>query len=200
MPKRSGERHHEEVQIKNVLNPNDIVTGIEKLNRRIVQVNSLLHERVRWNAQKRKDVEFSIHETILDIFGEQSPQNKRYGHYRIWKGSLNIGDPESVMQRKFEEGIPEAVTMLESLIENLEEKQQDIQSQLSQGLNNESSVSSISVQNKNAVFVIHGRNENLRKSLFELLRCIGLHPIEWSEAIKMTGKASPFKRKDMVFM
>lgn len=42
------------------------------------------------------------------------------------------------------------------------------------------------------VFVVHGRNELARRALFEFLRAIGLDPIEWSEAIRMTGKGSPY--------
>ncbi len=42
------------------------------------------------------------------------------------------------------------------------------------------------------VFVIHGRNELARKGLFEFLRSIGLDPIEWSQAIALTGKGSPY--------
>jgi predicted nucleotide-binding protein/DNA-binding MarR family transcriptional regulator len=42
------------------------------------------------------------------------------------------------------------------------------------------------------VFVVHGRNEELRKSLFDFLRSIGLKPIEWSQAIRMTGETAPF--------
>lgn len=42
------------------------------------------------------------------------------------------------------------------------------------------------------VFVIHGRNEPARKALFAFLRAIGLDPIEWSKAIAMTGKGSPY--------
>jgi predicted nucleotide-binding protein len=45
------------------------------------------------------------------------------------------------------------------------------------------------------MFVIHGRNEPARKGLFEYLRVIGLDPIEWSEAIQMTGKGSPYTDK-----
>lgn len=43
-----------------------------------------------------------------------------------------------------------------------------------------------------SVFVIHGRNEPARAAIFEFLRSIGLRPIEWSQAIAMTGKASPY--------
>lgn len=42
------------------------------------------------------------------------------------------------------------------------------------------------------VFVVHGRNEPLRKSMFDFLRAIGLKPLEWSQAIIATGEASPY--------
>lgn len=42
------------------------------------------------------------------------------------------------------------------------------------------------------VFVVHGRNWDARNALFAFLRSIGLHPLEWSEAVRETGKASPY--------
>lgn len=42
------------------------------------------------------------------------------------------------------------------------------------------------------VFVIHGRNELARKALFDFLRALDLDPIEWSEAIRLTGKGAPY--------
>ena len=45
--------------------------------------------------------------------------------------------------------------------------------------------------NKRAVFVVHGRNEEIRNSMFDFLRAIGLEPIEWEKAIQMTGKPNP---------
>ena len=41
------------------------------------------------------------------------------------------------------------------------------------------------------VFVVHGRNLRAREGIFQFLRAIGLHPIEWSEAVKLTGKPNP---------
>lgn len=43
-----------------------------------------------------------------------------------------------------------------------------------------------------SVFVVHGRNEQLRRSMFEFLRSINLAPIEWSSAVAATGDASPY--------
>ena len=42
------------------------------------------------------------------------------------------------------------------------------------------------------VFVVHGRNPVARDALFAFLRSIDLHPLEWSEAVAATGKASPY--------
>ena len=47
-------------------------------------------------------------------------------------------------------------------------------------------------RNPKTVFVIHGRNEMLRKSLFKLLKAIGLEPKEWKEIIRETGKPLPY--------
>lgn len=42
------------------------------------------------------------------------------------------------------------------------------------------------------VFVAHGRNEAARNAIFTFLRSIGLHPLEWSEAVAATGKGTPY--------
>lgn len=42
------------------------------------------------------------------------------------------------------------------------------------------------------VFVVHGRNGRLRDDFFNFLRAIKLEPIEWSEAIKLTGTGTPY--------
>jgi len=46
--------------------------------------------------------------------------------------------------------------------------------------------------NKKKVFVIHGRNQTLTGYMFDFLRAIGLEPIEWNQAIALTGKTTPY--------
>ncbi len=41
---------------------------------------------------------------------------------------------------------------------------------------------------ENSVFVVHGRDEGLRKSMFGFLRALGLNPIEWSKAVLLPKK------------
>lgn len=56
----------------------------------------------------------------------------------------------------------------------------------------ESQLTESSSKNARAVFVVHGRNESLRKSMFEFLRALDLTPIEWSHAVDLTAHASPY--------
>jgi len=43
-----------------------------------------------------------------------------------------------------------------------------------------------------SVFVVHGRNEALRRAMFEYLRSINLAPMEWTQAVELTGVGSPY--------
>jgi len=49
-----------------------------------------------------------------------------------------------------------------------------------------------SMPDSKKVFVVHGRDGRLRDDFFAFLRSLGLDPIEWSEALKLTGKATPY--------
>ena len=46
--------------------------------------------------------------------------------------------------------------------------------------------------NQAEVFVVHGRNEQIRKSMFEFLRALHLKPMEWNRMVELTGKGSPY--------
>ncbi|MGC5011988.1 TIR domain-containing protein [Streptosporangium sp. DT93] len=46
--------------------------------------------------------------------------------------------------------------------------------------------------NERAVFVVHGRDSQARKSIFDLLRRMGLHPLEWESIVRDTGSGSPY--------
>ncbi len=45
---------------------------------------------------------------------------------------------------------------------------------------------------KRKIFVVHGRDDRLRNDFFSFLRALGLQPIEWSKALKLTEKATPY--------
>jgi len=42
------------------------------------------------------------------------------------------------------------------------------------------------------VFVVHGRDMDARNEVFAFLRSVGLRPLEWTQALKLTRKGSPY--------
>lgn len=107
--------------------PEEIRQGITKLKRRIAEVQALQTDRVLYKDQRVRNTEENISTTILEIFGERSPQYKTHGRHSIRPIHIVFGDiPESESQREFLNGIPQTIMMLEGLIAWLEEKQADL--------------------------------------------------------------------------
>ncbi|MBD0837709.1 TIR domain-containing protein [Streptomyces sp. TRM68416] len=42
------------------------------------------------------------------------------------------------------------------------------------------------------VFVVHGRDEEARMKMFDLLRLLDLHPLDWEDLIRATGRTAPY--------
>jgi hypothetical protein len=53
------------------------------------------------------------------------------------------------------------------------------------------SVDADSAQSARDVFVIHGRDEQLRERFFEFLRAVDLRPLEWETIVAATGQTTP---------
>jgi uncharacterized protein (TIGR02391 family) len=121
--------------------PEEIDLGIRKLRRRIEEVKGLDPQRERlqeglaklvggvavaYNDQQVRNAEQAISTTILDVFGANSPEYRQHQHHRIWHGGMGFNMPESEIQRRFAEGIPQTLKMLEGLIARLEEKRADL--------------------------------------------------------------------------
>jgi predicted nucleotide-binding protein len=48
------------------------------------------------------------------------------------------------------------------------------------------------VADQRVVFVVHGRNKTARNAMFDFLRALDLRPLEWDEAVRLTGSAAPY--------
>jgi uncharacterized protein (TIGR02391 family) len=124
MAKGSG-REEPAIQVKH-FTPDEISEGMKRLQKRIEEVRSLNPDALRYDDQRISNVEFQIRETICDIFGPSSPEFQQYQHHEIWHGDYNMFDSDHDRQRKFAEGIPQTVHMLEGLIARLEEKRANL--------------------------------------------------------------------------
>ena len=104
--------------------PEEISLGIEKLRRRIAEVQGL-RDGVAYSDQRVKNAEKNIRDTVREVFGPRSPEFGDHEHHDIWHGSHNYMDHDDMRQAKFRAGVPQSVTMLEGLISRLEEKRAD---------------------------------------------------------------------------
>jgi uncharacterized protein (TIGR02391 family) len=96
--------------------------AIVKLERRIKEIRSLNEKGVRYNDQSVYNATNNFKDTVLEIYGENSPEFKHHGYHRIWHGPHIVGMGESAQQQCFEEGIPQTITILDGLIQRLNEK------------------------------------------------------------------------------
>lgn len=97
---------------------------------------------------------------------------------------LHLSFQEQV--HEFREHLDRRLNKLRSIVRRLELFKEDIQTDIVPQVEETKSVST------KTVFVVHGRDESLRKSMFDFLRSIDLNPLEWSQAIVATKKPSPY--------
>jgi hypothetical protein len=146
------------------------------------EIEEFLPKKARWS-----DYNVELLKRIFD-----NPSVSTDYQSKIYKGSswraLHLDRAQFYIQKYLDRELD----FLESLVERLE---------LVPVLSEESAPTEIPqtsvqpteiVKDPRVVFVVHGRDEKARNSLFTFLRSIGLAPREWSELIRDTGKGSPY--------
>jgi len=100
--------------------------GILKLSRRLEEVRALNSQQIRFDDQKINNVESNIRESIREVFGQNSPEFHEHQYHNIWSGGHAIGMSDHECQNNFSAGLPKTASMLEGLIQRLEEKKLDL--------------------------------------------------------------------------
>lgn len=106
-------------------NIDEIDPAIKKIRRRKSEVENIDPNKVRYDDAQVANIESNIRNTIREIFGENSPEFHEHGHLTIWRGGYFMDEPDHISQRKFAEGIPQTLTILDGLIARLEERRDD---------------------------------------------------------------------------
>lgn len=153
---------------------NAIDLGVRKIRRRIEEVKSLDPQEVPHDDARVGTAETNIRETIREVFGQNSPEFKDHEYHEIWHGGINMGDPDYELQRKFAEGVPQTISMLEGLISRLEEKRED-----TLDLNETGAVSQVTKPNgmTRRIFLVHGHDEEVKQTVARFLEKLNLEPV-----------------------
>lgn len=112
----------------------EIDRGIAKLERRIQDLASLdVRAAIVGTSGQKESVQSGISETILDVFGQNSPEFREHEHLQIWAGSLRINMEDSEIIEATEQGKIRVAGILKGLVERLKEKREDFGSRVAPG-------------------------------------------------------------------
>ena len=152
-----------------------------------------------WRDADREEQEWQqfTASVITHGFGGESQNLSNYNMAR-WAGEQNMmGISDRQRQLNFQARIEEFQAVLKSSIRELEAEliEPEVRATVAAIAPDpaESTVrTNPNPEKEGRVFVVHGRDERLRNGVFDFLRSIRLVPIEWSEAIRLTAKATPY--------
>lgn len=100
-------------------NPSQTPDSIQKIRSLLSQIYLLVENRVAFDDQRVKNMQYQITQTIRETFGPDSVEFNAHKHHN-WLCNYRMKDDDSVKQKKFSEGILKMTTMLEELIAILE--------------------------------------------------------------------------------
>ena len=122
-------------ELKQFSSAKEIEDAVRKLRKRIEEIQSLRSDQVPYDDQRVTNAEQKIKSSILEIFGPNSPE---YGHvvqdwYAIFVPTHQVifgnygGQPlRPENQQRFQQQLPQTVTMLEGFIQQLEERRSEM--------------------------------------------------------------------------
>jgi len=170
------------------LNKDESIQRLQKLQSEIGQVAKKPRsspEFVKW----KRDVEVAIG----FIFEPDSRHINDFSGIRYDLQFASNRTSDSDYDKRFQQGLSEANAIIESMVEEISEYWPAEESHPVEEANkNKEESRELEVPDKRKIFVVHGRNEELRQSMFRFLRALGLDPIEWRQAIAATGKTNPY--------
>jgi predicted nucleotide-binding protein len=154
--------------------------AINRLEARIADVKALDPQTIRHDDESIRAAERMIRSTILEVFGERSPEYADHQYHEIEHGRPTISfggfgerdyEADYLAQRYFATGIPRTITMLESLIRTVKERTDAARPVLGTLTKERPPAGS------GKVFVVHGRAEGPRDAVARFVGQLGLTPV-----------------------
>lgn len=102
------------IEIKEFISPTEIDRAIQKLSLRLEEVKKLDPSKIRYDDQEVSNIEDRISDSILEVFGRNSPEYRRHGHYHFGDFSSPY-ETDQEKQKDFALAIPKTATLLEGL-------------------------------------------------------------------------------------
>lgn len=106
--------------------PDEIDKALVKLRRRISEVEGLNAQHAVLNDTGADDIVVSdVRTSLLEIFGENSPEYREHRHIRMWAGAMYVNMGKQARVEGSERGRLQMIGMLKGLEKRLLEKRED---------------------------------------------------------------------------
>lgn len=173
--------------------------ALELIKQKIVEFQGVLEKATYENRYDKnyKRVYHGAEALLTELFSEEEAMNFRRN---VTSMSVGVGgriDYEEEL-KDYKEHIEDCIAQLEVYHERVNNFWLDEENSKKPSVLLEPTKAGLISQGQKSapdpkkIFVVYGRNEEARKSLFTFLRAIKLDPIEWTELVKATGKGSPY--------
>jgi uncharacterized protein (TIGR02391 family) len=120
-----GRRPNDEPEEKVFTAVQEVDQAIAKLRRRLEDVQALDPQTVRYNDPRISSAAENFRDTVLSIYGFDSPEYRRFKTARIWHGSMRFNISQNELQTGFTDGRTHTIEAIENLIRRLEEAKAD---------------------------------------------------------------------------
>jgi predicted nucleotide-binding protein len=176
------------------------------------KLNQIVSRILQLEGQKRFSADFQkwkhdVHALLKHVFPNDREYVKQFDDIRFSPGVTYAGQPDTDFQESYVSGLRSARAMLESRIDEITQFWQEPEPMPQSGVEvlsrAEARIEGLSriareyggtprssPEHPELVFVIHGRQ--LLADFHAFLRSLGLKPLEWSQARKLTNKTNPF--------
>jgi uncharacterized protein (TIGR02391 family) len=103
----------------------EVEQAIAKLRRRLEELQALDPGRVRYDDPRVKSAAQNFSDTVLQVYGPNSPGYQRFSYHRISHGPVYTGMSDGELQGNFAAGVAHTIEAVENLIRRLEERKAD---------------------------------------------------------------------------
>lgn len=116
-----------QIHIKEWISTADVDKAAAKLRRRVSEAEQLNVREAILNRTGAEDILLNdVRTSILEVFGENSPEHRQYGSIGIWSGPVRMGMSREEVVEANERGRTHIVSVLNGLVARLLEKREEI--------------------------------------------------------------------------
>lgn len=122
---RKGRTPADEPEEKVFASVHEVDQAIAKLRRRLDDVRILDPQTVRYNDPRVSSTAQNFSDTVLSIYGPNSPEYRRFKNAHIWYGAPSLNPSHIELQAAFSAGRTHTIEAIENLIRRLGETKAD---------------------------------------------------------------------------